>query len=352
MSRLRCRSALLASLAGAIVLLAGCGGGGVVATSADNAGGGSQAARAPMPAEVKEYAGAAESASSGGVAPQASAGTAGTGAPVKIAEPVRSIVYTGDLTVRATNVTTAADKAKQIVGAAGGRLDNEESTSYGSEGGATLVFKLPPGQYQAVLGRLGKELGRREALRQATEDVTEQVADVDSRLKSARSSLDQLRSLLSKAKTIGEVLSVEREISAREADLESLQARQKTLAARTAEATLTLRLVGPAAVVQEPDDDPPGFLSGLKDGWNALVTTVKVALTVLGALLPWLVVLAVVWAAVAALRRRARRRRAAARPQDPGDTAPAAPGSEGADGDAVRIPADDKPAPEPPLPGK
>jgi hypothetical protein len=142
-------------------------------------------------------------------------------------------------------------------------------------------------------------------------------------VKSSRAALDQLRTLLSKAKTIGEVLSVEREISVREADLESLQARQKALAAQTASATLTLHLVGPAAVVIEPEPDQPGFLSGLKSGWNALVSTTKVALNIIGVLLPWLVVLGLLWLAFTPIRRRVR-------PRIPATARRAAPDTAGA----------------------
>ena len=61
-----------------------------------------------------------------------------------------------------------------------------------------------------------------------------QVADVDSRLKSAQAALDSLRTLLKKADTIGQVLQVEREISDREADLESLQASRRSSPRRSA----------------------------------------------------------------------------------------------------------------------
>ena len=41
------------------------------------------------------------------------------------------------------------------------------------------------------------------------------------------------------------------------------------------------------------DDEPSGFLSGLRGGWDALLATLRVVLTVLGALLPWLIALGV-----------------------------------------------------------
>ncbi|MEV8632523.1 DUF4349 domain-containing protein [Streptosporangium sp. NPDC051023] len=223
---------------------------------------------------------------------------------VKLVAQDRSIIYTAEMAVRAKDVISAADSARRIVTGAGGYLATEKSDTGSSDrASVNLVFKIPPTAYPGVLDRLGKELGKRESLQQNTEDVTEQVADVESRLKSSQAALDSLRTLLKKAKTIGEVLEVEREVSAREADLESLQARQKTLASQTSMATLTLNLVGPEVVVEEPSDEPSGFLGGLRSGWSSFVTAVRIGLTVLGALLPWLVVIALVWLVVAVVRR-------------------------------------------------
>ncbi|GGK85373.1 hypothetical protein Ppa06_44920 [Planomonospora parontospora subsp. parontospora] len=236
----------------------------------------------------------------------------------------RAIVYTAQMTVRAEDVAASAETAKRIVTAAGGYLSQEKSDAFGGgEASSTLVFKIPPAGYPGVVDRFGKELGKRESVQQNTEDVTEEVADVESRLKSARSALDSLRALLKRADTIGQVLEVEREISNREAELESLQARQKKLASLTGMATLTLNLIGPVAEAPEPpEEEPGGFLSGLEAGWDAFVTTVKVGLTVLGALLPWLLVIVPVWLAIALGLRRSRRRR----PEPPAPSGPLAPG--------------------------
>ncbi|WP_268245602.1 DUF4349 domain-containing protein [Planomonospora parontospora] len=243
---------------------------------------------------------------------------------VKAVPTERAIVYTAQMTVRAEDVAASAETAKRIVTAAGGYLSQEKSDAFGGgEASSTLVFKIPPAGYPGVVDRFGKELGKRESVQQNTEDVTEEIADVESRLKSARSALDSLRALLKRADTIGQVLEVEREISNREAELESLQARQKKLASLTGMATLTLSLIGPVAEAPEPpEEEPGGFLSGLEAGWDAFVTTVKVGLTVLGALLPWLLVIVPVWLAIALGLRRSRRRR-------PGPSAPSGPASPG-----------------------
>jgi len=243
---------------------------------------------------------------------------------VQVARQDRQVIYTASMTVRAKDVTVAAQRAKQVVTTAGGYLAREESTSAeDSRASALLEFKIPPARYAEVMGTLGKDLGRQLRLEQGTQDVTLRVADVDSRLKSAQQALDSLRTLLKRADTIGQVLQVEREIAGREADLESLQAQQKELAAQVGMATLALRLVGPAAVVSEPSEEPAGFLGGLKAGWTSLVDFLKIMLTVLGAVLPWLAVTLPALALVTVLLRRYRRTRPSLPAAPPAASAPA-----------------------------
>ncbi|MER6948023.1 DUF4349 domain-containing protein [Nonomuraea sp. NPDC000554] len=232
---------------------------------------------------------------------------------VKVTQQDRQVIYVASMTVRAKEVVPATERAKQIVTAAGGYLSSEKSSSAeDSEASATLEFKIPPARYPDVLASLGKDLGKRLSVSQGTQDVTMQVADVESRLKSAQQALDSLRTLMKKADTIGQVLQVEREIAGREADLESLQAQQKELRAQTGMATLTLTVVGPVAVVETPSEEPAGFLGGLASGWKALVSFTKVVLTVLGVLLPWLVAAVPVVLLAVFLVRRSRARRPAA----------------------------------------
>ncbi|MEU4534026.1 DUF4349 domain-containing protein [Streptosporangium sp. NPDC023825] len=296
MSRFRYGPRLAVPLVGLALLVSACGGG-AMSTS----GGAAPAADAGMGAPEGESA--ARDAAASPASPASPSDSQNT-AQVKVVPEDRAIVYTAEMTVRAKEVTAAADRARQIVTTAGGYLARERSDAHSNgEGSATLVFKIPPGNYPGTLDRLGKDLGTRESLQQNTKDVTEQVADVESRLKSAKAALDSLRTLLKRANTIGEVLDVEREVSNRESELESLQARQRTLASQTSMATLTLNLVGPAAVVQEEDDEPSGFLGGLETGWSAFVAAVKIGLTLLGVLLPWLVLIGLVWLVLAFLLR-------------------------------------------------
>lgn len=285
----RTRYGLALSAACAALLLAGCGGSGEMSHTMEQAG--DAPAAGPQPAYATPSASAAPEQDAQKRVRSQQAQQDGLVSNVKVTQQERQVIYTGSMTVRVKKVPAAVEQAKQIVTAVGGYLAKEESSSASeSRDRAVLEFKIPPNAYGGTLGRLGKELGTQISMNQATQDVTLKVADVNSRLKSAEQALESLRSLLKRANTIGQVLEVEREISAREADLESLQAQQKELATQVSMATLTLRLLGPVAVEEKADEEPAGFLGGLKSGWNSLVSTVKVLLTVLGAVLPWLVV--------------------------------------------------------------
>ncbi|MBW8482367.1 DUF4349 domain-containing protein [Actinomadura parmotrematis] len=294
-------AALLAAL-----LLGGCAGGGSHGESATDA-------RAPAAAPNKAAAGGAQ-------AGRATAGAStGTGKNVNVAQAVagRSVVYTADLRVQARDVAASAAEAKRLTAEAGGYVASETTSS--GRSGATLVLKIPTARYPAALDRLGSRLGTRTALHQQAEDVTEQVADVTSRVRSAQASLASFRKLLDRAGTIEEITSLENQIEQRQADLEALQARQRALAQSTSYATLTVRLAPPpVATAGKPEEH--GFVPALKDGWHALAAAVGALLTLLGWLLPFAAVALVVAVPALLLRRRLRGRPAPAveKPADAG----------------------------------
>jgi hypothetical protein len=261
--------ALTLVLLAVTVVLTGCGG-----SSGNSASSGGNAAG--LPRKVTE----------GGAPPNAP-----PGAPK--AENVRlapaAIVYTADLTVRTGNVAQATAQAKQIVAAAGGYVSNESDTDApGSHPSATITFKVPSAKYPGVLGQLASSrVGRQESLRQQADDVTQEVADVNSRVTSAQATLASFRDLLGRAKSVSEVIRVEQEIADRESDLESLQARQKALSAQTTNATITLRLEG-TTTTAHPEHHRSGFAGGLATGWDAFTTFLSGLALVLGWLLPFL----------------------------------------------------------------
>ena len=159
-----------------------------------------------------------------------------------------------------------------------------------------MTFKIPVAAYTATLAALsGNGLGTQLA-RQQAQDVTQQVADVGSRVTSDEAAIAQLRALLKRAGDVGSLLSVQNQIDAQESDLESMLAQQNALNHETSYATVTLTLVGPKAPVKPAPKSapPPGLAGGLNGGWHALRLTTSWLLTIIGAVAPFAVAVAVI----------------------------------------------------------
>ncbi|MGW5303575.1 DUF4349 domain-containing protein [Streptomyces griseoluteus] len=202
-----------------------------------------------------------------------------------------SVIRTASLEVEVRDVAGALAKARRVTEDAGGYV-GEESTERDDDGSerTRVVLRVPSERYEEVLGSLqgtGKLL-RRTARAQ---DVTDQVVDVDSRIKSQRASVARVRELMDRADKLTDVVALEGEVSSREADLEALLAQQASLKDRTGLATITLSLAARGAH-QGAGDDAPGFLDALSGGWHAFLTMLRWIALVVGAVLPFAALLA------------------------------------------------------------
>jgi hypothetical protein len=237
--------------------------------------------------------------------------------------PVQSIIYTSDVTLRVKNVTAAATTATNDATVAGGYVASEQQTIPSGRRGVaqvSLQLKIPVAVYHATLTTLAS-LGHPLAYAAQAQDVTQQVADVSSRVASAQAAIKQLRALLSRAGNVGQLLSVQDEINSQESALEALLAQQQALAHETSYGTVNLTLVGHhSATVIKRRKTHHGLIAGLVTGWHALRATVVWLLTVLGAALPFAAAVAVLLGLGYLGRRRLLRRRTS-------PTAPPAPAS-------------------------
>lgn len=230
-------------------------------------------------------------------------GAAGPGEPdaVEPAEPgepggeaggailqVRDIIYTGEITVRVEDVDEAATGATALAGRYDGFVGGDRRSTGGDHTHATLELRIPSEDFTSAVDALG-DLGKEESREIDTEDVTEEVVDLQTRIATAQASVDRTRELLERADSISDIVSVEEELTEREARLASLQARQRELADQTALSTITAHLLGPRSPGVTDDGPDLGFLPGLRAGWDAFVSSMTVLVTVLGALLPWLI---------------------------------------------------------------
>jgi hypothetical protein len=235
----------------------------------------------------------------------------------KLAPADQSIIYTASLTVQAADVSAAAKRAVSIVVEAGGYTADEQANSAmtGRTGRTVnLTLKVPVPAYQEVLGQLSSPtLGKQLSMQQQATDVTQQVADVDSLVTSQQAAITALQGLFKHAASVSGLLEVQRQISADESTLNSLLAQQRALDHETSYGTVTMTLVGPPHVRahKKKPTSRHNFFTGLAAGWRALRHATASVLTALGAMLPFLIVLAVLAGIGYAGRRRFLSRRAA-----------------------------------------
>jgi hypothetical protein len=169
---------------------------------------------------------------------------------------------------------------------------------------------VPSQHFDTVMASFGEFATVIDAGRKA-EDVTTEVIDVESRIRTQEISLERLRAFLGRATRVTDMIRLESEIARREADLASLRSQQEFLADQTSLATITVQMALPPEKVKDKDDplEDAGFLTGLRNGWDALTDVTAVAATVAGAVLPFLGVLLVILVPMGLWLRTGRRRR-------------------------------------------
>ncbi|MFD3535629.1 DUF4349 domain-containing protein [Streptomyces sp. NPDC058664] len=305
----RTRAAAAAALLTAALLVTGCGAGGADGTGGDMASNGKRDLGA-----AGAKGGMAEAPAQG--AADGSSGSEQAGKQPKA--PVQQhVIRTASLSVEVGDVTKALATARRVTADAGGRVESEATERIDDTYVTSrVVLRVPQERYDTVLTELagtGKLLGRKADAK----DVTEQVVDVESRIATQRASVARVRALMQRAEKLADVVTLEGELSRRQADLEALLAQQSSLKDKTSLATITLELTEkqkPRA--EEPEEGGPGFGDALSGGWNALVAAVTWIGLVLAALAPWLAVALIAFA----VWHRLIRPRRAARPRTPGDS--------------------------------
>ena len=137
-----------------------------------------------------------------------------------------------------------------------------------------IALRVPVAEYEQVMSSLG-ELGLPTNLVEKASDVTAQVVDLDSRIKTMKEGVERVRALMADATKVSEVIAIESELSSREADLEALLAEQAALSDQVALSTVTVTVKAitdkpvAAPVLSPPPAARTGFLGGLDKGWAA-----------------------------------------------------------------------------------
>ncbi|HET7721305.1 MAG TPA: DUF4349 domain-containing protein [Acidimicrobiales bacterium] len=193
---------------------------------------------------------------------------------------LRKVIHTAELTVRVDDAERATQEATRLVAGAGGLVFAQTSERRQTR----MTLKVPPDTFEPVMAGLG-DLGTALKRQSKAQDVTDQVVDLEGRLRTALASAERLRTLLGDARSTGDIVSLESELAKRESEIESLHGRLRLLSAQVDLATINLRLTERGDLQLKAE--VPAFTKAVRAGWSALEVVVRVGAAGAGFLLPF-----------------------------------------------------------------
>ena len=206
----------------------------------------------------------------------------------------RSVISSGTISLTSKDVAETRREVQRVVDAQGGEI-TEETTDTDADGDTSysrLVVRVPSSKFGTTMVAL-EDAGVLRSSSRGSDDVTTEVIDTGVRVRAQEASLKRVELLLAEARGLKDIIWIESQLTTRQAELDSLKSQQSWLADQTSMSTITVDIsTQPEVVEDEPDDrdEPAGFLAGLKGGTKALGAVLAAVTTIIGALLPFVVV--------------------------------------------------------------
>jgi hypothetical protein len=264
---------------------------------------------AAEPPQAQEVAGRMATKAPAAPAP---AGAAGPGThPVEAMVAARKLIRTGQLTVEVASYAKAAEEVNRVAERHGGYVSDTRSSQddRDAQQGA-ITLRVPAERFAVVMAEL-KKLGRTRGESVGTQDVTKAYADLETRLRVKRETVERLREILrGRTAKLSDVLEVERELARLTEEIEQLEGERRFYDNQLSLSTITLALHEPQAVVHGGFLDP--IRRAFRDSLDVLAGSVAALVYAVAVLIPWVIVIWPLWRIVRAARARRKGARAAA----------------------------------------
>lgn len=141
--------------------------------------------------------------------------------------------------------------------------DNRSQVENGQQR-VSMQIRLPQERLDSTIAKLS-QLGTVKSQSLTAEDVSEQLVDVEARLRNLRKQEDLVLKIMERSGTVGEIMNVARELSNIRESIERIDAQLKNLKTQVAYATIYLSLEAPVA--SAPDFQRPVGLE-FKETWE------------------------------------------------------------------------------------
>ena len=161
----------------------------------------------------------------------------------------RDIIYRATIEVQSEDVAAASREAVAVVQGLGGIVFSQ-STRTEPRPRTEITFKVLPADFSTALERLAG-VGKLIDQVITSDDVTEVIVDLESRIITAEASVTRLRKFLEEATQLEDVAQLERELLDRETTLERLRGQIRTLRDQVDLATITLTITQSPTVLPD-----------------------------------------------------------------------------------------------------
>lgn len=231
----------------------------------------------------------------GGPAPAGDMAASDGEAPASLPSQLdRKIIQVATISLRTEEVSRNFENVSNIAAAAGGYVSGSSFGNDGDRQRASITIRVPGTAYQDALSKLRK-LGEVAGEESSANDVTEQVTDLESRLRNLKATEAQYLDFMTRARDINEVLTVQDRLNATRSEIEQTQGRLELLANQTDQATITVHLDPPIVTKAEPKSG--GVTNPLEVAQDAFAASIVMLLALatvivaVGAFSWWLVLL-------------------------------------------------------------
>ena len=208
-------------------------------------------------------------------------------------DAARKIIRNADLTLEADSPDDTQAKITQIAEGSGGFVIESQKQTNDTRATktdiVTMTVRVPSAKFDTILEAIRKSANRVIDETIKGEDVTEEFIDVEARLKTQKALEAQFLEIMRQARTVEDALNVQSKIADVRGEIEKVEGRKRFLENQAAFSTFKIRLQTPAAFATSSS----GFFYQVKQafgsGFDAALSFILILITMLIALLPFLI---------------------------------------------------------------
>lgn len=211
-------------------------------------------------------------------APQAAADSGNVAAEpptLEVPAPTPNLIQKAALTLIVTSTDEVVSEVTSIVKQQQGYfvdLQDNRSDSRNGLQNVSMQIRIPQSKLEGILTQFA-QLGTVKSQSRTAEDVSEQLVDLEARLRNQRKQEELLLKIMEqKSGSVADILNVARELSNIRQSIEQIDAQRKNLQTQISYATIYLNLEAPAAIT--PELKRPVTLQ-FQETWEESTSSVK-----------------------------------------------------------------------------